>query len=154
MRRDVAGQLNPTATPKYRNTVIEKDATYNDRCVTENSGQGASKSVFLSGTANIFDVGEHPGLYSELRSTSKDSSDNLAGEHRTGRDFHVVTELKVRDKEYCLNRRDVTPGLEHHHCDRSTWEQIADDKLRDDVKTDLLVRDSRNDTNRDRINEG
>ena len=50
------------------------------------------------------------------------------------RNLHVMTQFEVRTEGESLGHGDVTPGLEHHHCDRSTGEGVTDDKFGDDAK--------------------
>lgn len=64
-----------------------------------------------------------------------------------------MTEFKVTGKAYRLKHSDITPGFEHHHCEWSARERIADNEFRDDIQTDLLVRDSRNDTDWNCVDE-
>src|ERR1700760_1028309 len=98
--------------------------------------------------------GEHPCLYTELRSAGKDGSNNLTPEHRARRYLHVMTELKITSEGQSLSHGDVSPGLEHHHCDRVTREGVTDDKLGNDVKTNLLVSDSLDHANGNDVHEG
>ena len=71
-------------------------------------------------------------------------------EHLAWRNLHIVAELKVTDEVQCLTHRGKTPGLKHHHCNQSARDQIANDELRNDVKTDILASESPKDSNRDR----
>jgi hypothetical protein len=79
------------------------------------------------------DIGEHPRLYSELDGSSNDRANNLGPEHCPRGDLHVVSELEVRSKRECLGHGDVTPRLEHHHCDRATGEHESDYQFSDDT---------------------
>ena len=45
-----------------------------------------------------------------------------------------MPELEVRGELERLGHGDVTPGLEHHHCDGSTGEGVTDDKFGNDAK--------------------
>lgn len=45
--------------------------------------------------AHTLDVGEHPGLNTELDGTANDSGDNLRPEHDARGNLHVVTELEI-----------------------------------------------------------
>lgn len=47
--------------------------------------------------------------------------------------------LYFRSQGESLGHSDVTPGLEHHHGDRATRKGVTDDKLSDNVETDLLA---------------
>ena len=49
-----------------------------------------------------------------------------------------MAELEVGREEQSLRHGDVTPGLEHHHCDGSTGEGVTDDKFGDDAKLNYL----------------
>ena len=50
------------------------------------------------------------------------------------RNLHVMTQFEVRTEGESLGHGDVTPGLEHHHCDGSTGEGVTDDKFGNDAK--------------------
>ena len=50
-----------------------------------------------------------------------------------------MAELEVRRELQSLGHGDVTPGLEHHHCDGAAGQRVTDDELSNDVETDLLV---------------
>ena len=111
------------------------------------------KPVRLIYRTHALDVGKHPRLDAELHSTSNDCSSDLSPEHRARGHFHVVAELEIRCELERLEHRDVSPRLEHHHGHRTPWERVSDDELGDDVKADLLVSDSLDDTDGDDIDE-
>lgn len=50
------------------------------------------------------------------------------------RDLHVMTQFEVRTECESLGHGDVTPGLEHHHGDRTTGESVSDDQFGDDTR--------------------
>ena len=91
--------------------------------------------------ADVVNVAEHPRLDAELDSAGDSGGDDLAPEHGSRRDLHVVAELEVGRERQRLRHRDVAPRLEHHHCDRSSGKRITDDQLCDHVQADLLVGD-------------
>ena len=70
------------------------------------------------------------------------------------RNLHVVANLEIVGELQGLSHGDVTPGLEHHHSDGLAGEQVTDDQLSDDVQTDLLVSDSLDHTDRNRVDKG
>ena len=72
--------------------------TYKNGCSAEHSGVRASKTVLLMRTADVFDVGEHPCLHTDLHSAGNNGTDDLAEEHRAVRDLHVVTKFKVTNE--------------------------------------------------------
>lgn len=127
--------------------------TYNNGCGTEHGGRWANKAVFLTWGAEVLNVGEHPGLHTELHSASNDSGDNLAEEHRTMCDLHVMAELEVARELKRLHHSNITPCLEHHHRNRAARKGVADDQFRDDVEPNLLVRNGLDHTDRDSIHE-
>ena len=108
----------------------------------------------MVGCTDILDVREHPCLDTELSSAGEGGRDDLSPEHRAGSDLHVVANLEVSDEAKGLCHGNITPCLEHHHGHRATGESVADDQLRDDVKTDLLVGNSLDDANGDDVDEG
>lgn len=63
--------------------------------------------------------------------------------------MHVVTELQVLAEVKRLSHGDVTISLEHHHGDRVTRLNVTDDEFGKDVKTELNVGESLDDTNGD-----
>ena len=65
-----------------------------------------------------------------------------------------MAELEVGREEQSLRHGDITPGLEHHHSNRTTGECVTNDKLGNDIETDLLVGDGLDDTDRDDVDEG
>ena len=65
-----------------------------------------------------------------------------------------MAELKVIRELQRLSHCDVTPGLEHHHRDGLAGQGVADDKLRDDIETDLLVSDGLDHADGDDVDEG
>lgn len=103
---------------------------------------------------DVLDVREHPRLHTELHGTGNNGRDDLSPEHGTRRHLHVVAKLEVGRELESLEHRDVAPGLEHHHCNRTSRERVADDELSDDIETDLLVGDSLDHTDGDNENEG
>lgn len=127
------------------------DKTYDNRCGTKHGGRRANKAIFLIGRAQVFNVGEHPRLHTELHRAGNDSGDDLTEEHRARCNLHVVAELKVTRELKRLHHGDITPCLEHHHRNRTARKGISDDQLRDDVEPNLLVRDGLNHTDGDRI---
>ena len=127
--------------------------TYNNGCGTEDGGRWANEAVFLLWAAEVLDVGEHPRLHAELHGASNNSSDNLAEEHRAMCELHVMAELKVARKLKRLHHGNIAPCLEQHHRNRAAGKGVADDQLRDDVESDLLVRNGLDHTNRDGIHE-
>ena len=127
--------------------------TYNDRGSPEDLCIGANEATRLRGVTHARYIGKHPGLHTKLDGPSKYTSNQLAPKHRPRRNFHVMTKFKVRGKLKGLNHRNVSPGLEHHHSERTTGDSIAHDQFGDDVETDLLVGDSLDHANRDDIEE-
>ena len=61
-----------------------------------------------------------------------------------------MAKLENRGVADCLIYGVGAPSFEHHDRNRPTREQVADDKLGEDIKTNYLVRDSLNETDRDR----
>lgn len=59
---------------------------------------------------------------------------NLNGEHYSGRNLHVMSELEIRHKGECLNHTDVTVNLEAHVGHRAAGVRIPNDVFRDDVQ--------------------
>ena len=49
-----------------------------------------------------------------------------------------MTQFEVRTECESLGHGDVTPGLEHHHCDGSTGEGVTDDKFGDDARLNYV----------------
>lgn len=64
-----------------------------------------------------------------------------------------MPKLEVTRELKCLNHCDVTPSLEHHHCDRLSGQCITDNQLGNDIEADLLIRDGLNHANGDGVNE-
>ena len=64
-----------------------------------------------------------------------------------------MAELEVGREEQSLRHGDVTPGLEHHHRNRTTGECVTNDKLGNDIETDLLVGHGLDDSDRQDIKE-
>ena len=130
------------------------------------------EAIRLIRGAHALNVREHPCLNTELNSAGDDGGDDLRPEHGAWRNLHVMAELKVGGELQRLGHRDVPPCLEHHHGDGASRERIADDQLRYDaekewnqpwsmgtsrvciLQTNLLVRDSLDHTDRNRIDEG
>jgi len=137
----------------HRELASRADDPPDDGGSPEDLGTRAGELVLLRVGAHTLNVAEHPGLNGELDSTSEGGADDLTEEHGTGRDLHIVTELEVRRKGESLSHSNVSPGLEHHHRDRTTRESVPDDELGDDVQPDLLVRDSLNHADGDHIEE-
>jgi hypothetical protein len=127
--------------------------TPNDRGSSEHSGRQANEAVILSNLTHALDVAEHPSLDTKLGGQSDDGGDNLSPEHGARGDLHVVTELEVRGKGKTLSHGNVSPGLEHHHGDRATRKCVSDDKLSDDIETDLLVGNSLDHSDGDNVDE-
>jgi len=130
------------------------DDTPNDAGSSEDLGARADESVFLIRGAEVLDIGEHPGLDTQLDGTSNYCRDDLAPEHGSGRDLHVMAQFEVRGELQGLGHGDVTPGLEHHHRDRMSREGIANNELSNHVKPDLLVGDGLNHPDGNDIEEG
>ncbi len=130
------------------------DDTPDDAGGAEHLGGGADEAVLLRGVAHVLDVGEHPRLDAELRGAGDDGGDDLAPEHRLGRDLHVVAELEIGGEGERLRHGDVTPGLEQHHGDGASGEAVTDDQLGDDVQANLLIRDSLDHADGDDVEEG
>lgn len=53
-----------------------------------------------------------------------------------------------------LSHSNITPRLEHHHRDWATRKCITDNQLRDNIETNLLIRDSLDHSNRNNVEEG
>lgn len=64
-----------------------------------------------------------------------------------------MTKLEVRSECQSLNHGDVSPRLEHHHGNRLAREGISDDEFGDDIETNCLVGDSRNDSDGNDVDE-
>lgn len=60
--------------------------------------------------------------------------------------LHVMTNLHVRYVVQTVVRHHVTPRFEKHHGDWATGLHVADNELRDNVQTSLLICDGLNDT--------
>jgi len=125
-----------------------------DRGGSEHLSGRADESVLLFRMAHSFDVGEHPSLNTELNGTSNDSRYDLTPEHGTRRNLHVVAKFEVTGESKRLSHGNVTPGLEHHHCDGMSGESITDDQFGDDVQADLLIGDGLDHANGDDVHEG
>lgn len=65
-------------------------------------------------------------------------------------DFEPVA-LNGKSDFLTLGHRDVTPSLEHHHRNRSTRECITDDEFSNNIKTNLLISDSLNHSDRNDV---
>ena len=65
-----------------------------------------------------------------------------------------MTEFEVACESECLCHCDISPCLEHHHCDRASGEGVADDEFGDDVKADLLVRNCLDHADGDDVEKG
>ena len=59
----------------------------------------------------------------------------LSVEHRTWRDFHVVSQFKITKEVDSLSHTDVPIRLETHICHRSTGVYKPDHVLCDDVES-------------------
>jgi len=92
-------------------------------------GIRTDKAIRLGSRAHAFDVGEHPGLNAELSCPRYNDCEDLAPEHNTGRQLHIMAELEVRSKLQGLIHGDIAPGLEHHHGDGFARESVADDEF-------------------------
>lgn len=105
-----------------------------------------SPILLIRGT-HIIDVGEHPGLNTQLSSSSDDSCNDLsfcckhpdngnvkriylAHEHLTWGNFHIVPKLEIRHVLQRLSHGNVTPGLKHHHCWRKRGSTCCNTKTR------------------------
>lgn len=92
--------------------------------------------------AYVRDIREHPSLHQKLYCARHYGRNHLRGEHGARWNFHVVTKLEVRGECESASHGDVAPGLKHHHCDRTTRKEVADDEFSDDVQSNLLICDS------------
>jgi hypothetical protein len=109
------------------------DDAPDDRCRAKHLRGRANEPVFLIRSAHIRDIREHPRLYAELDCACDDGTHDLSPEHGAWREFHVVAEFKVGGELERLRHCDVSPSFEHHHRERSAWEHVPDDELRDDA---------------------
>ena len=64
-----------------------------------------------------------------------------------------MTKFKVRSKLKGLNHRNVSPGLEHHHSERTTGDSVAHDQFGENIDADLLVGESLDHANWNDIEE-
>uniref|UniRef100_A0A1Y1MPB9 Uncharacterized protein n=1 Tax=Photinus pyralis TaxID=7054 RepID=A0A1Y1MPB9_PHOPY len=65
-----------------------------------------------------------------------------------------MAEFEILGKVQRLRHGSVTIVLEHHHRHGFTGNHVTDDKLGQDVQTNLDVRDTLDQTNRDEPNDG
>jgi hypothetical protein len=64
--------------------------TYDDGRSTEYLRAWANEAALSIGCTEAFDIREEPGLNAKLNSSTDDSCNNLADEHWTGGNLHVV----------------------------------------------------------------
>ena len=90
------------------------------------------------------DIVEHPGLHAKLYRTRNDRCNDLAPEHCSRWNLHIVAQFEVTRKLQCLahclaghrtssdSKVDVivgahhkAPSLEHHHRNRPSGQRVA-----------------------------
>ena len=98
------------ATELVKMKVKKRVDTHDDRSRPKHLRAGTNESILLTRRAHILDVRKHPRLHAELHRPRKDRRNNLAPEHRAGRDLHVMTELEVGGEGERLRHRNVPPG--------------------------------------------
>lgn len=64
-----------------------------------------------------------------------------------------MAQLEIASELQSLGHGHVAPSLKHHHSDWTAWEGVAHNKLGDDVKADLDVRDGLDHANWNRVCE-
>ena len=141
---DEEEKRKPVIDLTFRELTRWADDTPNDASSTKHFCGRTDKSILLVGFANTRNVAEHPRLDTKLDSTSNDGCHNLRPEHRSGRNFHVMAKFKVRGERQSLSHSDITPGLEHHHSDRSSRKTVTNNQFGDNIEADLLVSDGLN----------
>lgn len=112
------------------------------------------KAILLRRITKVLNIGEHLCLDTELCGTSYNRRDDLGPEHRPRGNLHVVAQLKVGRESQSLSHSDVTPSLEHHHCDRVAGQRVSNNQLRDDVQSHLLISDGLDHSDRNDIDKG
>jgi len=61
--------------------------------------------------------------------------------------------IRASDVFLTLSHSNVSPCLEHHHGDRTSWKGVPNDKFSDDIQADLLIGDGLNHSNGDSVYE-
>jgi len=65
-----------------------------------------------------------------------------------------MAKFKIGGELQSLGHSDITPRLEHHHGDWTTGKSVSNNQFSNYVKTDLLIGDGLNHSNRNNIKEG
>ena len=119
---------------------LRTDRSPNDGRSTESLCTGASPDG-RGRVADTVNVVKDPGLHEDLNDSGDSGGGTLAPEHEPRGNLHVVTDLHVVDERHALRHGDVSVRLEDHHGNGLAGNSETDDQFRDDVETDLLVRD-------------
>ena len=122
----------------------------NDGCSGKDCGSWAYKTLFLVGCANTLNVVEHPILNKRNPDASKDSGNNVNGEHDAGRNFHIMPKLQVCSKVDSLVICHVSNCFEDHIGNWLPWKHVTSNKFEDHLCGDLLVADGYKNGERDR----
>lgn len=125
--------------------------TYDYRGSPEHFCAGANEAILLRGTAHVGYIGKHPGLNAKLDGPGNYRSNHLTYKHRPRRYLHVMAKFEIGGELKCLEHRDVSPSLEHHHSKGTARYSVANNQFRDNIETDLLVGDSLDHTNGDDV---
>lgn len=88
---------------------------------------------------DALDVAKGPLKNTDLNETCPHCCNKLAEEERSRWNLHVVSHFLIRGVGEALRHGDVPQGLEHHHCDRSSRENVRDNILCEHVQTDLNI---------------
>jgi len=118
---------------------LRTNSSKDNGCSCKNHGSWAYETLFLSGCANALNVAKHPILNESHPDTSNNSRDNLNNEHDAGRNFHIMANLQVCNKENSLRTCHVSNCLEDGIGNRPPRKYVTSNKFIHHFYANLLA---------------
>ena len=127
--------------------LLRSDDAPEDATVKMHSRQWTRKAVDRVDLAKARNECEHPIQNANLRKTRYERCDHLYHEHDLWWNLHVLTQLEIRREFDSLGRADVTISRENHVRHWPSGKSVSAHKLRNEVKTEVLICDRHDDSN-------